>query len=229
MEDYLVKFTSFELNVNELRTHLDQMSSERVNLMDTIAKGEQTISQLRKEKASVVEERDSMMKVIERQQAELERLKQDLHTYQQQLSSAIAAKCEAIARVDEIQSKEVALELKENRMESERDMLHKEILLISGDLNKSNAELQNIRREHTINTMQLQSCLKEKTESLKLMQEQYEQAVKTIGELTSKIEMQNDTAFKQNQATEEYVGKLKKELDAKEKLLKSLRAPNPII
>nr|NP_001260903.1 megator, isoform B [Drosophila melanogaster]NP_477067.2 megator, isoform A [Drosophila melanogaster]A1Z8P9.1 RecName: Full=Nucleoprotein TPR; AltName: Full=Megator; AltName: Full=Nuclear envelope antigen Bx34 [Drosophila melanogaster]AAF58615.1 megator, isoform A [Drosophila melanogaster]AGB93436.1 megator, isoform B [Drosophila melanogaster] len=224
MEDYLVKFTSFELNVNELRTHLDQMSSERVNLMDTIAKGEQTISQLRKEKASVVEERDSMMKVIERQQAELERLKQDLHTYQQQLSSAIAAKCEAIARVDEIQSKEVALELKENRMESERDMLHKEILLISGDLNKSNAELQNIRREHTINTMQLQSCLKEKTESLKLMQEQYEQAVKTIGELTSKIEMQNDTAFKQNQATEEYVGKLKKELDAKEKLFEIFKS-----
>ncbi|EDW47454.1 GM21310 [Drosophila sechellia] len=224
MEDYLVKFTSFELNVNELRTHLDQMSSERANLMDTITKGEQTISQLRKEKSSIVEERDSLMKVIERQQAELERLKQDLHTYQQQLSSAIAAKCEAIARVDEIQSKEVALELKENRMESERDMLQKEILLISGDLNKSNAELQNIRREHSLNTMQLESRLNEKTESLKLMQEQYEQAVKTIGELTRKVEIQNDTAFKQNQATEEYVGKLKNELDAKEKLFEIFKS-----
>ncbi|KMY93045.1 uncharacterized protein Dsimw501_GD10819 [Drosophila simulans] len=224
MEDYLVKFTSFELNVNELRTHLDQMSSERANLMDTITKGEQTISQLRKEKSSIVEERDSLMKVIERQQAELERLKQDLHTYQQQLSSAIAAKCEAIARVDEIQSKEVALELKENRMESERDMLHKEILLISGDLNKTNAELQNIRREHTLNTMQLESRLNEKTESLKLMQEQYEQAVKTIEELTRKVETQNDTAFKQNQATEEYVGKLKNELDAKEKLFEIFKS-----
>ncbi|XP_043641951.1 nucleoprotein TPR isoform X1 [Drosophila teissieri] len=224
MEDYLAKFNNFELNVSELRTQLDQVSSERVHLVETIASYEQNVSQLRKEKSSAVEERDSLMKVIERQQAELERLKQDLHTYQQQLSSAISAKCEAIARVDEIQSKEVALELKESRMESERDMLHKEILLIRGDLNRSNAELQNIRREHSLNTMQLESRLKEKTDSLQLMQEQYEQAVKTIEELTRKVEAQNDVTYKQNQATEEYVERLKKELDAKEKLFEIFKS-----
>ncbi|XP_037712794.1 nucleoprotein TPR [Drosophila subpulchrella] len=218
MEDYLAKFNNFELNVNELRSQLDQVTAERVQLIDTVASCEQTVCQLRKEKTAAVEERDSLMKVIERQQAELERLKQDLHTYQQQLSSAITAKCEAIARVDEIQSKEVALELKESRMESERHMLQQEIQLLSGDLNRNQAELQNIRREHSLNAMQLESRLKEKTDALKLVQKQYGQAVKTIEELHRKVEAQNDVTYKQNQATEEYVERLKKELEAKEKL-----------
>jgi len=218
MEDYLAKFNNFELNVNELRSQLDQVTAERAQLIDTVASCEQSVCQLRKEKTAAVEERDSLMKVIERQQAELERLKQDLHTYQQQLSSAITAKCEAIARVDEIQSKEVALELKESRLESERHMLQQEIQLLSGDLNRNQAELQNIRREHSLNVMQLESRLKEKTDALKLVQKQYGQAVKTIEELHRKVEAQNDVTYKQNQATEEYVERLKKELDAKEKL-----------
>ncbi|XP_016985826.1 nucleoprotein TPR isoform X2 [Drosophila rhopaloa] len=218
MEDYLAKFNNFELNVNELRSQLDQVSAERTQLIETVKNCEQNVSQLRKEKTSAVEERDSLMKVIERQQSELERLKQDLHTYQQQLSAAIAAKCEAIARVDEIQSKEVALELKENRMESERHMLQQEIQLLSADLNRNNSELQNIRREHSLNTMQLESRLKENTDALQLVQRQYGQASTTIEELNRKLEAQNDVTYKQNQDTEEYVERLKKELDAKEKL-----------
>jgi len=85
MEDYLAKFNNFELNVNELRSQLDQVSADRAQLIDTVASCEQSVCQLRKEKTAAVEERDSLMKVIERQQAELDRLKQDLHTYQQQL------------------------------------------------------------------------------------------------------------------------------------------------
>ncbi|XP_017069297.1 nucleoprotein TPR [Drosophila eugracilis] len=219
MEDYHVKFNNFEKNVNELRDQLDQMSSERAQLLLTVASAEQNVSQLRKEKSSVVEERDSLMNVIERQQAELERVKQDLHTYQQQLSNAIAAKCEAIARLDEIQSKEVALELKEGRMESERHMLQKEIQLLSADLNRNNSELQNIRREHALNIMQLELQVKEKTDSLQLIQGQYDQAIKNIEDLNRKVETQNDVTYKQNQASEEYVETLKKELDAKEKLI----------
>ncbi|XP_017049667.1 nucleoprotein TPR isoform X2 [Drosophila ficusphila] len=218
MEDYLAKFNNFELNVAELRSQLDQVSAERVQLLQTVTNYELDVSHLRKEKFAAVEERDSLMKVIERQQAELERLKQDLHTYQQQLSGAIAAKCEAIARVDEIQSKEVALELKENRMESERQMMQQEIQLLSADLNRNNAELHNIRREHSLNTMQLESRLKEKTDELHMVQGQYEQALKTIKELNGKLEAHNDNTYKQNLATEEYVELLKKELDAKEKL-----------
>ncbi|KAH8401431.1 hypothetical protein KR009_005444 [Drosophila setifemur] len=218
VEDYLVKFTNFEQNVNELRIQLDQVTAERAQLLETVSSYELSVSQLRKEKSTAVEERDSLMKVIERQTAELERLKQDLHTYQQQLSGAISAKCEAIARVDEIQSKEVALELKERRLESERTMLQQEIQLLSSDLNRNNAELQNIRREHALTTMELESRLKEKSDALQLMQGQQAKSVKTIEELNRKVEDQNETIYNHNQASEAYVEIMKKELDAKEKL-----------
>ncbi|KAH8275165.1 hypothetical protein KR026_001039 [Drosophila bipectinata] len=218
LEDYLVKFNNFEQNVNELRAQLDQVSAERAHLLETVSSYEQSVSVLRKEKSTTVEERDSLMKIIERQNAELDRLKQDLHTYQQQLSSAIAAKCEAIARVDEIQSKEVSLEVKERRLESERAMLQQENQLLSSDLNRTNSEMQNIRREHSLKIMQLETQVKEKTDALQLVKNQHAQALKTIEELNRKIEEQMESVYQHNQSTEQYVERLKKELDAKDKL-----------
>ncbi|XP_017124819.1 nucleoprotein TPR [Drosophila elegans] len=218
MEDYLVKFNNFELNVNELRTQLDQVSAERSHLVETVKGWEQNVAQLRKEKIAAVEELDVQNKVIEHKQAEVERLKLDVETFKQQLGAAIAAKCEIIARVDEIQSKEAALEYRESRMETERKMLQQENHLLNADLNRKSSELQNIRREHSLQTMHLESRLKDTTDALDLVQRQYAQASTTIEEMNRKLEAQHDVTYKQNQATEEYVEMLKKELDAKEKL-----------
>lgn len=217
--DNQVKFTNFEQNVTELRTQLDQVSAERDQLLRTVKDYDQNSSTLRKEKNAFVDERDSLLKVIERQNGELERLKQDLQTYQQQLRNAITAKCEAIARLDEVQSKEVALDIKERRLESERAMLQNEIQLLSSDLNRNNAELQNLRRDHSMNTMHLEVRLKEKSDELQILQGQNSQYTKTIEELNKKIEDLNETMFQHNVATEKYVDTLKKELDTKEKLV----------
>lgn len=223
MEDYLVKFKNYEQNVLELRTQLDQVTAERTQLQETVNSSELSVSSLRVEKATAVEERDSLMRVIERQQAELDRLKQDLHNYQQQLNAAIVAKCEAIARVDEIQSKEVALEMKERRHESERAMQQQEIQLLSSDLNRSNAELQNIRREHSLTTMQLETRLKAKSDALQLLQSQYAQSLKTIDELNRKVEEQSETIYNHNQNMEAHVQNLMKEIDAKDRLVQILK------
>lgn len=217
--DNQVKFTNFEQNVTELRTQLDQVSAERDQLLESVKDYDQNSSTLRKEKNAFVDERDSLLKVIERQNGELERLKQDLQTYQQQLRSAITAKCEAIARLDEVQSKEVALDIKERRLESERAMLQNEIQLLSSDLSRNNAELQNLRRDHSMNTMHLEVRLKEKSDELQILQGQNSQYTKTIEELNKKIEDLNETMFQHNVATEKYVDTLKKELDTKEKLV----------
>ncbi|KAH8301691.1 hypothetical protein KR059_008707 [Drosophila kikkawai] len=219
MEDYLVKFKNFEQNVLELRTQLDQVVAERAQLQETVNSCEQSLTSLRSEKTTAIEERDSLMRVIERQQAEMDRLKLDLHNYQQQLNSAIMAKCEAIARVDEIQSKEMALEIKERHYENERTMQQQEIQLLSSDLNRSNAELQNIRREHSLTTMQLETRLKEKSDALQLLQNQNDDNVKVIEGLKAKIEDINDNVYKHNQDIETHVQNLVAESDAKEKLI----------
>ncbi|XP_064542944.1 nucleoprotein TPR isoform X1 [Drosophila montana] len=217
--DNQVKFTNFEQNVAELRAQLDQVSAERDQLQESVKSYDQNLSTLRKEKVSFVDERDSLLKVIERQNGELERLKQDLQTYQQQLRAAITAKCEAIARLDEVQSKEVSLDIKERRLESERAMLQNEIQLLSSDLNRNNAELQNLRRDHAMNIMHLEVRLKEKCDELQILQGQNSQYSKTIEDLNKKIESLNETMFQHNMATEKFVDTLKKELDTKEKLV----------
>ncbi|KAH8284859.1 hypothetical protein KR054_001927 [Drosophila jambulina] len=223
MDDYQVKFKNFEQNVLELRTQLDQVVAERAQLQETVNSCEQTLSSLRNEKTTAIEERDSLMRVIERQQAEMDRLKQDLHNYQQQLNSAIVAKCEAIARVDEIQSKEMALGAKERRYESERTMLQQEIQLLSSDLNRSNAELQNIRREHSLTTMQLEARLKEKSDALQLLQNQSAEDGKIIDGLQQKIEQLNENIYGHNQTMESHVQNLRTEIDAKETLIEILK------
>ncbi|KAH8280493.1 hypothetical protein KR018_008595 [Drosophila ironensis] len=217
IEDYLLKFQNFEQNVTELRTQLDQVVSEREQLQEAMVGYQQTIAQLRKEKTNGLEERDSLLNMNERQAAELERLKQDVHAYQQQLSTAIAAKCEAIARLDEIQSKEVSLELKERRMEGERSTLQQEIQLLTSDLNRTNAELQTIRRDHSLTVLSLQTQLREKVDTLQHVQSQHAQAVKTIGDLNKQIEEQAQNAYTHKQSTNEYVDALKNELEAMEK------------
>lgn len=195
------------------------MSAERDQLQESVKSYDHNLSTLRKEKVSFVDERDSLLKVIERQNGELERLKQDLQTYQQQLRAAITAKCEAIARLDEVQSKEVSLDIKERRLESERSMLQNEIQLLSSDLNRNNAELQNLRRDHAMNIMHLEVRLKEKCDELQILQGQNAQYSKTIEDLNKKIEALNETMFQHNMATEKFVDTLKKELDTKEKLV----------
>ncbi|XP_032591060.1 nucleoprotein TPR isoform X2 [Drosophila grimshawi] len=217
--DNQVKFTNFEQNVTELRTQLDQVSAERDQLLESVKTYDQNAATLRKEKVSFVDERDSLLKVIERQNGELERLKQDLQTYQQQLRAAITAKCEAIARLDEVQSKELSLDMKERRLESERAMLQNEIQLLSSDLNRNNAELQNLRRDHNMNTMHLEVRLKEKCDELQIIQGQNAQYLKCIEDLNKKIEDLNKSMFQHNTATEKFVDTLKKELDTKQKLV----------
>ncbi|KAH8299523.1 hypothetical protein KR044_002301 [Drosophila immigrans] len=217
--DNQVKFSSFEQNVNELRTQLDQVSAERDQLLASVKSYDHNVATLRKEKGVFVDERDSLLKVIERQNGELERLKQDLMTYQQQLKAAITAKCEAIARLDEVQSKEVSLDIKERRLESERSIMQNEIQLLSSDLSRNNAELQNLRRDHSMNTMHLEVRLKEKCEELQILQGQNLQYAKSVEDLNKKIEDLNQTMFNHNGATEKLVDILKKELDTKEKLV----------
>ncbi|EDW35470.1 GL17207 [Drosophila persimilis] len=218
VEDYKVKLSNFDQNVNELRAQLDQVSAERDHLLETVRSNEQIASSFRQEKNSIIEERDSLLTLIERQNAELERLKEDLHSYRQQLSNAISAKCEAIARVDEIQSKEVALQTKEQRIENERIMLQNEIRLLNSDLNRNNSELQNIRRENSLNTIQLENSLREKCDALQILQAEHAQVVEVVGQLNEKIGELTSNAYKQSMASEKYVATLKNELDAKNKL-----------
>ncbi|XP_073813503.1 nuclear basket protein megator [Musca autumnalis] len=218
IQDYEVKLENFNQNVTELRSQLDTVSAERKQLLETTSSYERELASLRNDKKAACDERDHLLKVIERHNSEIERLQQDLKAYQQQLKAAIAAKCEALARVDEIESKEVTLDFKERRMEQERDMLHKQIQNLTQDLNRNISELQNIRRENTMNSMQLEARLSEKTEELKIVQIQCTQYKETIERLTQNVQELSQKILSQSEEAQKMMDYYKKELDAKAKL-----------
>lgn len=218
IQDYEVKLESQNKNVAELRTQLDSVSVDRVHLLEKCSNHEKEMVTLRAEKNSVAEERDSLLKLIERQKSELDRLQEEIHSYQQQLKNAISSKCEAIAKVDEIESQKVALDFKERRMEQERAMLHNQIRTLTDDLNRNISELQSIRRDNTVQGMHLEAKLADKTEELKISQNQCAQYKETIDRLTQNVQDLSTKILTQNEEASKMMDFYKKELEAKTKL-----------
>ncbi|XP_054741283.1 nucleoprotein TPR [Anastrepha obliqua] len=218
IQDYELKLESQNKNVAELRAQLDSVSSERVQLLEQSKNHEVEMLALRTERNAVAEERDSFLKLIERQKSELDRLQEEIHSYQQQLKNAITAKCEAIAKVDEIESQKVALDFKERRMEQERTMLHNQIRTLTDDLNRNIAELQSIRRDNTMQGMHLEARLAEKTEELKIAQSQCTQYKETIERLSQNVQDLSTKLLNQNEEANKMMDFYKKELEAKSKL-----------
>lgn len=116
-QDYEAKLDGSQQNINELRDQLNNSREEVTKLLETTKKYETEASDCRREKNEAVDERDSLLKMLDRRNVEVERLQADIKTYKQQLQSAINSKCDVLARIDEIQSKKVTLDFKEKRIE----------------------------------------------------------------------------------------------------------------
>ncbi|XP_055916183.1 nucleoprotein TPR isoform X2 [Eupeodes corollae] len=224
LQDYELKLKNSERNVVELRKQMDTYSAERTNLMELTNKYETELSTTRREKNSIKDERDALFKSIERQNSELERMQQELRSCQKQLKAAINSKCEALARVDEIESKEAALNFKEKRMEQERSILTNQVQTLSHDLNRNISELQNIRRENTIRNMQLETRLNEKMEELKIAHTQCAHYKETIDSLTANSQELSAKMLAQSEEANKMMEFYKKELQAKTKLSELYKA-----
>ena len=81
-------------------------------LSDSLKRNEAELLEYRKDRHGVVDERDSLMKMVERRNFEVERLEDDIKSLKQQLQAAVNAKCEALSKYDEIQHKESTIEFK---------------------------------------------------------------------------------------------------------------------
>ena len=67
-------------------------------------------SKIRYEQVSA--EKEDLLTIVEKRNAEIEKLTQDLQNTNEQLQSATVAKIEALAKVDELTSKEIELDYK---------------------------------------------------------------------------------------------------------------------
>lgn len=111
-QDEFAKAQSAHTCIKELREQLDEARQEVSKLSDSLKRNEAELIEYRKDRHGVVDERDSLMKMVERRNFEVERLEDDIKSLKQQLQAAINAKCEALSKYDEIQHKESTIEFK---------------------------------------------------------------------------------------------------------------------
>ncbi|XP_055705206.1 nucleoprotein TPR isoform X3 [Phlebotomus papatasi] len=224
LQDSEAKLQSYEELIKELRQQLDTTRNEVLKLQDTVAKYETEVYDCRREKNAAVDERDSLLKMVERRNGEVERQKSDISALENQLQAAIAAKCEVLAKMDDIESKEASLNFKEKRMDQEKEMLNNQIVTLREDLNRNIAEMQTIRRDNTVNNIKLETKLTEKTEELKISQNTVAHLEEANASLMTKLEELN-TKLKQNhEESDKMIMSYQKELSTKMNLVDVLKA-----
>lgn len=111
-QDEFAKAQSAQSCIDELREQLNESRQEVTKMTESLKRYETEILEYRKDRHGVVDERDSLMKMVERRNFEVERLEADVKSLKQQLQSAINSKCEALSKYDEIQHKEINIEFK---------------------------------------------------------------------------------------------------------------------
>lgn len=218
LQEFENKLENSKLCVGNLREEITQVTTEKNVLAETLQKYTNELNDSRNHRKIVTDERDSLLRLVERKTSELERLQYELQMSQSQVKAAIEAKCEAVIKYDSVRSKEISLEMKEKRMEQEKLLFTNQIKALTEDLNRNISEVQSIRKENTIKFMQLQSKLNERAEEVNILTSENADLKESVLTLTNQLKKLNEKFLAQNEETQRMMDHYKKELTAKTKL-----------
>ncbi|XP_049534433.1 nucleoprotein TPR isoform X2 [Anopheles darlingi] len=203
VKDESAKFHFTQQSVKELQIELEDVKQELVRTKEKLAQYEQESGRYRQERNEAVDERDTLLSAVERKTLEVERLQADVVSLEHKLKSANDAKCTALAKLDELDGKEYALEFKEKRMERELALRDSQIAKLTEDLERSMHELQAVRRDKNVRSLTVEAKLSEKIEELKIanqtiahLSERDAVLSKKVEELTMKLLAQQEDTSK---------------------------------
>ncbi|XP_075224314.1 nuclear basket protein megator isoform X2 [Lycorma delicatula] len=182
------KLNCIQDELNELKEKFSSAESELSKSQEKVRRLEEESSKYRQERNLAVDDREEAVQMIERRDAQLKRLQEDINVLSKQLENAVHAKCEAIAKNDEVEGLKLELSCKEKRLDKERALLLERIQGLQSDVAKHSTDLVNLRREHTANVLLLQSQLAEKTEELRHLIATNSQLNDTINSLKIRVE-----------------------------------------
>ncbi|CAE1241745.1 TPR [Acanthosepion pharaonis] len=141
-----------------------------------------------KEKEQLECEKRELAALIEKRSKEVDRLNGECKELSKKFSEANQAKCEALAKVEEIHSQDVVAKYQKERFTQEIEQLQKQVEYLNGELEKKIRDQQNILKDKTSQLLQVQSELDAKTEEVKLCKENIESLKKVNNEQINKIE-----------------------------------------
>ena len=122
---------------------------------------------MRRERDSLSKDLEEMREVSEKRLNDIEALHTDCKRLTEQLAEANAAKCQALVRVEDVESKEIALKHRENRLDQERDLFEERLNALSEDLRQTHDNASETRRELTTKLAHLEGDLNHKNEFIK--------------------------------------------------------------
>ncbi|GLH16542.1 Uncharacterized protein GBIM_20794 [Gryllus bimaculatus] len=201
--------TKLEATIKELddiKGKWQELQSETSTLKDQINRLEAENNAFRLQRNAAVDERDDLLKIVERRNAELNHLQEDYRSLSSQLQTAIAAKCEALVKSEEVETQRLNLEFKEKRMEGERERTSREIESLTTEVNRLTEEIMNTRRENTTRRLTLEAQLNEKTEELKISQ----QTLDGLQQSNILLEEKLEDSLRKLMAEHETINKLQK-------------------
>lgn len=218
MQNETAKFQLAEESITELRQQLHETNIELTRFRENMKKYEAQNTDFREQRNTAVDEVNSLMKIVERNSLESERMKLELQTAQQQLKVAINGKCDALAKLDEIQGKELKIDFREKRMEQERTMLLNQIQCLNEDLSRNINEIQSLRRSTSMKSLTIETKLNEKCEELKIANQTIQQLNESNIELTAKTEYLTQKLEEDSEESLKMMSYYKKELQLQTKL-----------
>lgn len=116
----------------------------------------------------ISEHKQQLMNHLVRKDKQIENLSSELQNLESRLQAAVAEKMNALARLERIEGKELALSYKEKQMNSDAERLNNTIESLTEDSNKNVAELIAARQEVISITADFEIDSKKKSEQLKM-------------------------------------------------------------
>ncbi|XP_063535271.1 nucleoprotein TPR-like [Cydia strobilella] len=217
-EDAAKKLLVADESVAELEKQLTTLNAEQDKARDKIARLENEAVSLKSARDAAVDERNDLTRILERRDTEIERVTANETSLSQQLRAAIDAKCEALALNDETQSKELALQYREKRIDQERTLLNSQISGLTEEVNRLTSELQTVRLNSTSRLVNVETQLAEKLEELNAANETIAQLNEVKKNLNTRAENLTQRLLEQREVENKMTDNYKKELDAKTKL-----------
>lgn len=184
------------------------------------------LNQARKDKKEVDEDREGLLRILERKNLEIERLENTLKQLKEQLADAHEAKYEAIIKYDEILHKSKQIDFKEKMFEEDRKVMETQIQTLTADLNRNIQELHQLRKDSMTKILTLESKFHEKTEELNISNRQLTQITENNASLTSQVEELSEKILKFNENYASTLQKYQQEMKSKTRLSELYKEKN---
>ncbi|XP_074653725.1 nucleoprotein TPR-like isoform X2 [Tubulanus polymorphus] len=178
------------------------------------------LSQLEIGKNHLEDEKSEMNLALERKNREIQTLTCDWKEMSEKIAEANKTKYEVLAKLEEVESREITSKHNENRKAQELSRVESLNKWLQDELDKKSDQLQEIRRDMSSRILELSSMNTEKEEEIAALRDASESLRKTNAAQTEKIEYYVEKLKQIRDSQIKIEEEFNNELSAKEKLVK---------